>query len=183
MSIISDNLSDLDKAIEHFQEDIAVLKTGRANPAILDNIRVDAYGVLTPLNQLSSISVPEARSIIIQPWDKNVIKAMEKAVREAGLDLGIANEGDRIRITVPQMTEESRREIVKLLGQKEEQARIAVRNIREDIKEKILAAEKNKEFGEDEKFSLVEELDKTVSDYNNKIKEISQAKEQEIMTV
>lgn len=81
------------------------------------------------------------------------------------------------------MTEESRREIVKLLGQKEEQARIAVRNIREDIKEKILAAEKNKEFGEDEKFFLVEELDKTVSDYNNKIKEISQAKEQEIMTV
>ena len=127
--------------------------------------------------------MPEARPIIIQPWDKNVIKAMEKAVREAGLDLGIANEGDRIRITVPQMTEESRREIVKLLGQKEEQARIAVRNIREDIKEKILAAEKNKEFGEDEKFSLVEELDKTVSDYNNKIKEISQAKEQEIMTV
>jgi ribosome recycling factor len=183
MSIVSNHATDFDKAVGHFKEDIATLKTGRANPAILDNVRVEAYGAPSPLNQLSSISVPEARSILIQPWDKNVVKDIEKALREASLDLGIVNEGDKIRITIPQMTEESRKDIVKILHQKEEQAKIAVRSIREDIKEEILAAEKNKEFGEDEKFSLIEELDKKVGEYNDRIKAIAADKEKEIMTV
>lgn len=181
--IISNHQSDFDKAIEHFNGDITGLKTGRANPAILDGVRVDAYGTSTPLNQLASISVPEARSILIQPWDKGLLGVIEKGVRESDLDVGVVNEGDKIRISVPQMTEESRKEIVKLLNQRAEEAKVVIRNIRDKVKDEILEAEKNKEFGEDEKYNLIELLDKRVGEYNDKIKDLAEKKEQEIMTV
>ncbi|HLD28132.1 MAG TPA: ribosome recycling factor [Patescibacteria group bacterium] len=183
MSIIDNHQNEFGGAIEHFKQDISSLKTGRANPAVLDGIAVSAYGVQTPLNQVASISVVEARSIVIQPWDKNIINDIDKAISQSGLDLGAINEGDKIRITVPQMTEESRKEIVKLLHHKMEEARVAIRNIRDKIKEEILEAEKNKEFGEDEKYSQIEELDKKTGDHNDQIKEVGDKKEQEIMTV
>lgn len=183
MNIIDNHSSDFEKSIEHFKQEIASLKTGRANPAILDGITVEAYDVQTPLNQVASISVPEARSIIIAPWDKNIINDVEKAILESDLDLSAINEGDKIRITIAQMTEESRKEIVKTLHQKMEEARVSIRGVRDKIKEEILAAEGNKEFGEDEKYNLIEELDKKTSEYNNQIKEIGQQKEKEIMTV
>ncbi|MEK7652980.1 MAG: ribosome recycling factor [Patescibacteria group bacterium] len=183
MNIIESNQGEFNKAIEHFKTDIATLKTGRANPAILDGVVVEAYGAKTPLNQLASISVPEARSIIVQPWDKNIVKEVEKAITQADLGINPTNEGDKIRIVFPQMTEESRKEIVKILKEKMEKARIAIRTVREKIKEEILEAEKNKEFGEDERFKEVEELDKKTGEYNDKIKEIGEKKEAEIMTV
>jgi len=183
MSLIDQHQEDFSKALEHFKTDISGLKTGRANPAILDQITVEAYGAKSPLNQVASISVPEARSIVVQPWDKSVLKDVEKALRDSDLQLSLVNEGDKIRIVIPQMTEESRKEIVKILHAKAEEARIAVRNTRDEIKEEIIDAEKNKEFGEDEKFSLMEQLDKTTGKFNDQIKEIAEAKEKEIMTV
>lgn len=183
MGIIENHNSEFNGAIEHFKQDIGTLKTGRANPAILDSLRVEAYGVLNPINQIASVSVPEARSIIIQPWDKGLLKDIEKAIRDSDLGLSPANEGDKIRISIPQMTEESRKEIVKILNQKAEQARIAIRMIRDKVKEDILEAEKNKEFGEDERYSLIEDLDKKTGELNEKIKEIASQKEAEIMTI
>jgi len=183
MSIIDNHLGEFNSAIDHFKQDIATLKTGRANPAILDGVKIEAYGVMSPINQMASVTVPDARCILIQPWDKSILKSVEKAINESELGLNPVNEGDKIRITIPQMTEESRKDIVKILNQKSEQAKIAVRVLRDKIKEEILEAEKNKDFGEDEKYSLMEDLDKKASGFNDKIKEISEAKESEIMTI
>mgnify|MGYP001572613946 CR=1 FL=1 len=183
MSLIDNHKVDFNKAIDHFVSDISTLKTGRANPAVLDLIKVEVYGTFVPINQVASVSVPEARSIIIQPWDKGVINDIDKAIRESDLGLSSVNEGDKIRIVIPQMTEESRKEIVKNLNKKIEDARIAIRGVRDEIKEEILAAEKNKDFGEDEKYNLIEQLDKVTGEFNNKIKELGDKKENEIMTV
>lgn len=183
MSIVTDSQPEFAKVINHFRQDIATLKTGRANPAIFDGIRVESYGAMMPLNQVASISVPEARSIIIAPWDKNVLKDIERALRESDLNLNPVNEGDKIRISIPAMTEETRRDIVKILNQKMEQARIGIRGVRDDIKDQILEAEKNKEFGEDMKYQLIEELDKITTRFNDEIKVMGDEKEREIMTI
>ena len=183
MSLIDNHLAEFNSAIEHFKQDLTGLKTGRANPQLLDNIRVEAYGTRTPLNQVASVSVPEPRSIVIQPWDKSIIKEIEKAILESDLKLSPANEGERIRINIPSLTEETRKEIVKLLGHKAEQARIAIRLIRDKVKEEIMAGEKNKDFGEDERYSLIEELDKKTGEFNDQVKDLAAEKETEIMTV
>jgi len=182
MSIIDANLTEFSKAVEHYRQEIGTLKTGRVTPMILDNIRVEAYGVKNPLNQLGSVTV-DGRSLLIQPWDKNVVKDVEKAIVESDLGLSPANEGERIRINIPPLTEETRKEIVKLLHQKAEQAKVAIRQVRDKVKEEIVTAEKNKEFGEDEKFSLLEELDKKAGGFNDQIKAVTDEKEEEIMTV
>jgi len=183
MSIVTQHAENFKKIIEHFRNEIAVLKTGRANPSMLDNIRVEAYGALTPLNQVASISVSDARSLAIQPWDKSVLKEIEKAISESDLRINPVNDGERIRLNLPPMTEENRKETVKVLGVKAEDAKIAIRLQRDEVKEVIIEAEKNKEFGEDEKFNLLEELDKAVAKYNEEIKQVADAKEAEIMTV
>lgn len=183
MSIVTQHAENFKKVVEHFKTEIAVLKTGRANPSMLDNIRVEAYGALTPLNQVASISVSDARSLAIQPWDKSVLKDIEKAISESDLRINPVNDGERIRLNLPPMTEENRKETVKVLNNKAEEAKIAIRLQRDEVKEMILEAEKNKEFGEDEKFSLLEELDKTVAKYNEEIKQLADTKETEIMTV
>jgi ribosome recycling factor len=183
MGIIENHNSEFNSAMEHFKQDISTLKTGRANPAMFDSLRVEAYGVMNPVNQIASVSSPEARSIIIAPWDKGLLKDIEKAIRDSDMGLNPSNEGDKIRITIPQMTEESRKEIVKHLNQKAEQARIAIRMLRDTIKEEILEAEKNKEFGEDQRYSLMEDLDKRTGELNDQIKETASLKEVEIMTI
>lgn len=183
MSIVTQHAENFKKVVEHFKTEIAVLKTGRANPSMLDNIRVEAYGALTPLNQVASISVSDARSLAIQPWDKSVLKDIEKAISESDLRINPVNDGERIRLNLPPMTEENRKETVKVLNNKAEEAKIAIRLQRDEVKEMILEAEKNKEFGEDEKYSLLEELDKTVAKYNEEIKQLADTKETEIMTV
>lgn len=181
--MIDDYSSEFNKTIDHFKQELGSIKTGRANPVILDSVVVEAYGVKTPLNQLSSITVPEARNLVIQPWDKNIIKDVEKAIHDSNLGLNPVNEGDRLRITLPQLTEESRLAIVKMLNQKMEEARIAIRNIRDEIKEAILKAEENKEFGEDKKYELIDQLNKTVGEYNDRIKKIGEDKEEDIMKI
>ena len=183
MSIIKDHQEEFSKIIEHFKTEIASLKTGRANPALLDGIRVEAYGTLTPINQVASVTISDARSLVVTPWDKSVVKEIEKAIVESDLNLNPANDGEKIRINLPALNEESRKELVKVLNHKAEEARIALRLVRDKIKEMIIEAEKNKEFGEDEKFSLLEELDKKIGEYNDDVKVIVADKETEIMTV
>jgi len=174
---------DFVKAIDFFKKDISNLRTGRANPAILDNIQVEAYGVKTPLTGLASINVPEARSLVITAWDKNITKDIEKAIISANLGLSVVNEGDKIRITIPQLTEENRRELVKKLNEKMETARISLRQTRDEIKELIETAFKDKEISEDDKFRFIKELDEATIKRNDEVKEIKDKKEEEVMTI
>lgn len=183
MSLIDNHQGEFTKAVEHFRSEIITLKTGRANPAILDSVRVEAYGVLNPINQIATVSLTDARSLAIQPWDKGLLKEIEKAIVEANLQLSPVNDGERIRLNMPSMTEETRKETVKLLNQKAEDAKISLRLLRDKVKEEIIEAEKNKEFGEDEKFSLLESLDKLIAKHNEEIKALADKKEEEIMTV
>ncbi len=171
------------KAVDFFKKEIAHLRTNRVNPNILDSVTVDAYGAKTPLSGLASITVPEARSMVIAPWDKNIIKDVEKAITAADLGLSVVNEGDKLRLVVPLLTEENRREIVKKLSKKLEDARISVRQIRDEIKNDIEQAEENKEINEDDKFRFIKELDEEVAENNDELKKTRDKKEEEIMTI
>ncbi len=174
---------EFSKAVEFFKKDIAHLRTNRVNPNILDGVLANAYGAKTPLNGLASITVPEARSMVVAPWDKNIIKDVEKAITAADLGLSIVNEGDKLRLIVPLLTEENRREIAKRLNKKHEDARISVRQIRDEIKNNIEQAEENKEISEDDRFRFIKELDEKVAQSNDELKKIRDKKEEEIMTI
>lgn len=175
--------ADFIKAMDFFKKDISGLRTGRANPAILDGIQVESYGVKTALIGLASINVPEARSIVVTPWDKSIIKDIEKAIVAADLGINPLNEGDKIRLVVSQLTEENRKELVKKLNEKMETARIALRQIRDQIKESIEVAFKNKAMSEDDKFRFIKELDEEITRQNDALKKIKDKKEEEIMTI
>lgn len=180
---IQEQKEEFDKVIDFFKKDISNLRTGRANPAILENVQVSAYGVMNPINAVGNITVADARSMTIAPWDKGIIKDIEKAIVEADLGVGVVNEGDKIRLNIPQMTEENRKDLVKKLNEKMEHSRISIRQVRDDIKETITSAEKDKEITEDERFQYVEELDEEVKKLNDQIKEIRDEKEKDIMTI
>jgi len=175
--------SDLTKVIDFFKKDISALRTGRANPAILDNILVEAYGAKTALVGLASISVPEARSIVVTPWDKNITKDIEKAIVAADLGINPVNEGGKIRLAMPQLTEENRHELVKKLNEKMGTARISLRQTRDEIKGLIEAAFKGKALNEDDKFRFFKELDEEIARQNDEIKKIKDKKGEEIMTI
>ncbi|OGY53178.1 MAG: ribosome recycling factor [Candidatus Buchananbacteria bacterium RIFCSPLOWO2_01_FULL_45_31] len=175
--------SDLEKSLENLKKELATLRVGRANPMIVENILVDAYGSKMPIKQLASITVPEARTILVQPWDKAAAKDIEKAIQAANIGINPVNEGAQIRLTVAPLTEESRKELTRSVGEKMEKTRIAVRQIRDKERDEIIKKEKNKEITEDDKFNLQKKLDEIVKEYNDKIKEISEKKEEEIMTI
>lgn len=174
---------ELSKAIDFFKKDIASLRTGRANPVILEGVQVEAYGTKSPLSSLSSLSVSDAKSLVVSPWDKNIMKDVAKAIVSANLGVGVVNEGDKIRVTIPQMTEENRRELVKKLNEKMEKARIAIRQTRDGIKEAIEKGEEEKEISEDDKFRFIKELDEEVVKKNEELKKIRDKKEEEILTI
>lgn len=180
---INEKHVEFGNAIEFFKKEISTIRTGRANPGILDSVQVEAYGVMSPLNGVASISVPDGSSILVTPWDKNVLKDIEKAITEAALGLGVNNDGDKLRLSVPKMTEENRKDLVKLLNEKQEETRIVVRKVRDDIKTNIEGAEKEKEISEDEKFSYIKELDDEVGKINDNLKSIRDEKEKDIMTI
>ncbi|HTX87018.1 MAG TPA: ribosome recycling factor [Candidatus Nanoarchaeia archaeon] len=171
------------KAVEFFKKDISALRTGRANTAILEGVQVEAYGAKTPLVGLSNVTAADARSLIVSPWDKNIVKDVEKAILEAGLGLGVVNEGDKIRLTIPAMTEENRKDLVKKLNEKTEQAKVSVRQNREAIKTAIEKAEKDKAISEDDRFRFMEELEEEVKRVNEELKTIRDKKEKEVMTI
>ncbi|MDD4332931.1 MAG: ribosome recycling factor [Patescibacteria group bacterium] len=174
---------EFQKTIDFFKKEISTLRTGRANPVMFEGIMVDVYGSKTPLNGVANIAVSDARSMTITPWDKNNLKEIERSITEANLGMGIINEGIRIRITIPQMTEENRKELVKKLNEKMEKARVAMRQIRDEVKVAIEAAEEEKEFGEDDKFRFLKELDDEIKKVNEELEEIRKKKEEEIMTI
>ena len=174
---------DFEKVIDFFRKDIASLRVGRANPLILEGIMVEAYGVRNPLNTVVNIAVNDAQSLVLSPWDKAISKDIERAIVEANLGLGINNEGDKIRLTVPAMTEENRLDTVKKLNEKQEKARVSARQLREDIKSKIETAFNDKEIGEDDKFRFIKDLDQAISKLNDDIKSWRDKKEAEIMEI
>jgi len=180
---IEQKKGEFEQALEHFKKEISSLRTGRAQATLVENIMVEAYGAQTPLKQLAAISIPEAKSITIEPWDKNVVKDVEKALSFSNLGLSVVNTGEKLIAKIPPMTEENRKELIKLLGQKSEEAKISLRKIRDKIKETIINAEKNKEITQDDKYQFVDDLDNFISDYNRKIEDLVKAKEEEIMTV
>lgn len=174
---------DFVSALDFFKKEVGTLRTGRANPAVLDSIQVEAYGTMNPVNAVGNIAVSDARSIIIVPWDKAIAKAIEKAIIDAGLGLGVTNEGDRIRLTVPPLTEENRKLLVKTLNEKMEKTRIILRQAREGVKNLVEKAFSDKEISEDDKFRFIKELDEFSAKKNDELKDIRDRKETDIMEI
>ncbi|MBK0867465.1 MAG: ribosome recycling factor [Saccharopolyspora sp.] len=173
----------MQKAVQVAKDDLATVRTGRANPAMFSGIVVDYYGSPTPLNQLASINVPEARLVVIKPYDASQLGAMEKAIRDSDLSVNPSNDGQLIRIAIPQMTEERRKEMAKLAKQKGEEGRISVRSIRRKAKEELDRIVKDGEAGEDEGTRGEKELENLTHRYTAQIDELVKHKEAELLEV
>jgi ribosome recycling factor len=173
----------MDKAVLALKEEFASLRTGRANSALLDQIQVEAYGSRVPINQVGAISVPDPRSITVSVWDKGLAVSVEKAIRNAGLGLNPVVEGQNLRIPIPPLTEERRRDLAKLAGKYAEQQRIAVRNVRRDAMDELRRAEKDAVISQDELKRLETEVQKLTDEAVKRVDEALKTKEQEIMQV
>lgn len=173
----------MSRTIEIFKKELASIRTGRASLALLDGIIVNYYNNPTPLQQVASLNIPESRQIAIQPWDPKIIPDIEKAILKSDLGLTPTNDGKIIRITIPPLTEERRKQLVKTVRKKAEDARVAIRNIRRDINEEIKKLEKEKHISEDIVKKLHEEIQKITDSYISKVDEVLNHKEKEIMEV
>jgi ribosome recycling factor len=173
----------MDTAVEALKKDFASIRTGRASLALLDGISVDYYGTATPLNQVATLGIPEPRQITIQPWEQKLIGDIEKAILKSDLGLTPTNDGKVIRLNIPQLTEERRKDLVKLAKKRAEEARVAVRNIRRDINDELKKAEKAEHMSEDDAKRLHDEIQKITDSHIHKVDEILQHKEKEIMEV
>jgi len=173
----------MEKAVEDFRKDLATIRTGRANASLLDHVRVDYHGTPMPVNQLGTVTVPDATMIMISPWDPSVVPLIDKAIRTADLGLNPTNDGKVVRVPVPSPTEERRKELVKQLHKVLENHRTAVRNVRRDLKEAIEKLEKEKKISEDEKKRSLDELEKVSHAETKKIEDLSASKEKEILQV
>ena len=169
-------------ALEALKHDLSGLRTGRANIALLDTIKVEVYGSAMPLNQVATVSVPEPRMLSVQVWDKGNIQPVEKAIRSAGLGLNPMTDGPNIRLPIPDLTEERRKDLAKLTGQFAEKARIAIRNVRRDGMDDLKADESKKEISEDDKKRLETEVQKLTDEMIAEADKLAEAKEQEILT-
>lgn len=181
--IMSDAEDRMQKAIEFLSKDLAGLRAGRANPAMVEKISVEYYGTPTPINQLANISVPEARLLVIQPWDKTIIAGIEKAIMKSDLGINPSNDGNVIRLAIPQLTEERRKDLVKVVRKRAEEAKVAVRNIRREANDLLKSSEKDKLISEDENKKGMDEIQKTTDKHIKDVDQILQAKEKEIMEV
>ena len=175
--------NDMDKAIDNMQERFSEIRAGRANPAILDKVMVDYYGVPTPINQVASVSVPEAMQIVISPWDKSLMSPITKAIEKADIGINPMNDGQVIRLIFPQLTEERRKEISKDVKKLSEEAKIAVRNVRRDEMDEAKQQLKNKEISEDEEKEIENKIQKITDEEIAEIDKITDAKIKEITTV
>ena len=173
----------MEKTLDHFRRELAGIRAGRANPALLDKIRVEYYGEATPLNQLASIGVPEPRLLVIQPWDKTSIPAIEKALLKSDLGITPASDGNVVRLAIPQLTEERRQELVKLIRKKTEEQRVAIRNVRRDANDMIKSFQKDGEVTEDEARRGTDEVQKLTDKYIGLVDEVLGVKEKEVMEV
>lgn len=173
----------MNKTIEVLKKELASMKAGRANPAMLDRIEAEYYGAMTPLNQLANISVPEARILSIQPWDKSSMKAIEKAILKSDLGLNPSNDGEVIRLIIPELTEETRKNIVKNVKKAGEDSKVAIRGIRRDANDKIKALKKDSEISEDDLKKAEDETQKKTDSFIKEVDKIVEAKEKEVMSL
>jgi ribosome recycling factor len=187
MSVADDILNDqrtrIHKTLEHFRSELVSVRTGRASLHQLDGVRVDYYGTPTPLNQVATMAVADARLITVKPWEKNLIPVIEKAIRDANLGLNPMSDKDLVRVPVPALTEERRKEIVKQVKHKGEEQKLAIRNERRDAKELLEQAEKDGDISEDDAKKALEKVQKETDDGVKKIDEMVAAKEKEVLTV
>ena len=175
--------SKMKKAVEALSNELASIRTGRASPALVEHIKVDYHGVTTPLIQLASISVPEPRTITIRPYDRSIINNIDKAIIKSDLGLNPTNDGTNIRITIPTLTEERRKDLIKIIHKRLEESRIHIRNIRRDTVDELKQSEKNKEVSQDQEKRAAEQLQKLTDTYISSIDKIGKDKEAEILEI
>jgi ribosome recycling factor len=175
--------AQMDRSIEALRREFNSVRTGKASPALLDSVRVDAYGSKMPLNQVASVSTPEPRMLIVQPWDKGLLGIIEKAIRNSELGLNPSNDGNIIRVPVPALNEERRREMVKLLHRIGEDGRIAVRHARQEANKEIKRLQTDHEISEDDAHRELDSIQKLTDEYIAKIDTLLKAKEEEVMEV
>lgn len=183
MNIVGQHLEEFTKTLQHLKSDIATLRTGRATPALVEDIAVECYGGKQPVKALASIMVSDPKTIVVEPWDKSLMQAVEVAIRNASMGVSPVSDGKVIRVPLPQLTEERRRDLIKVLHQKLEQGRIQLRQVREEVKRAVDAAEKEGMMPEDEKFKQYDDLDKVVKEKNEEIKIMGEEKEKEILAI
>ncbi|MEW6443581.1 MAG: ribosome recycling factor [bacterium] len=171
----------MEKGILAYQKELNRLRTGRASPALLEGIRVDYYGTPTPIQQTASIAIPESRLITIQPWDKNTIEAIEKAIQKANLGLSPSNDGKVIRIAIPPLTEDRRKELVKVVKKMAEECKVTIRNVRREANDSLKKLEKDKKLSEDDLHRAADEVQKITDGQIEHIDQILEAKQKEIL--
>lgn len=182
-ALIADAKTHMHKAVEAAKREFGSVRTGRASPALLERVMVDYYGVSTPVTQVASITVPDPRLLVIQPWDKSLVREVERAIQKSELGLVPSNDGAVIRLPIPSLTGERRKELVKVVHKQAEEARVSVRNIRRDHKEKLERLEKKGDLSEDETRRAVDELQKLTDQHTKEIDTLLAAKEKEITEV
>ncbi|SDB28725.1 ribosome recycling factor [Desulfonatronum thiosulfatophilum] len=182
-SVLNDNRERMEKTLQSLDKEFKRLRTGRASSALLEGIRVDYYGTPTPLEQMASISIPDSRTIAIQPWDRAAFKDIDRAILKSDLGLNPVNDGKNIRINIPPLTEERRKELVKIAKKFTEEAKVGIRNIRRDANDTLKKQEKNKEITEDELRKIQDDVQKLTDEYIAKADEVFAAKEKEIMEI
>ncbi len=173
----------MESSVEALKRELVKIRTGRASLSLLDDVSVDAYGSKMPLNQVAALTIPESRMIAIQPWDPQMLSVIEKAIHSSDLGLTPSNDGKIIRLTIPQLTEERRKELVRQVKKTSEEFRVAVRNVRREANDTLKSMKKNKELSEDEMFRLQEEAQKETDAFIRQIDEIAAGKEKEVMEV
>ena len=181
--IYADAQERMDKALETLERDYRRLRTGRASVSLVEGIRLDYYGTPTPLNQLATLTIPDPRTIMIQPWDASIINELEKTILKSDLGLTPMNDGKAIRINIPLLTEERRRDLVKVIRKMAEESKVAMRNIRRDSNEMLKEFKKEKEIAEDEQFRGQEEVQKITDDFIKKVDAHFTTKEKEILEI
>jgi ribosome recycling factor len=181
--VINDGVKRMDGALASLDREFSKLRTGRASTSLVDNLTVDYYGTPTPLNQIASISIPDSRTISIQPWDKGAFGAVEKAIQTSDLGLNPVNDGKVIRIAIPPLTEDRRKELVKVAKKYTEDAKIAIRNVRRDMNESFKKMQKDKEISEDEQHKAQDDVQKLTDDYIKLSDEAVAEKEKEILAI
>lgn len=181
--VMKETETKMEKTLEKTKEDLNTVRTGRARPSLVQNIKANNYGVATPIQQMAKVFAPEARQIVIEPWDKNNIETIEKAIMQENLGLNPSNDGTVIRINIPQLTEERRKELAKILHEKGEKGRIAIRAIRREANEELELLEDEAEISEDNMHRGLENVQELTDEYINKLNKIIEAKEKEIMEV
>jgi ribosome recycling factor len=182
-AVIKDLETRMQAAVDALTREFAGVRTGRANTALLDAVRVEAYGVMTPINQMASVSVPDPRTLVIQPWDTSQMAAVEKAILKSDLGLTPSNDGKVIRLTMPTLTEERRKQLAKTVGKFAEDARVAIRNVRREANDKLKSLAKDKKVSEDDERRGHDQIQKATDRFTAKVEELAKKKEQEVLTV